>query len=62
MREVKKERMRKFIGMVKKDKVILKEKIEYNIRYGRKDEREEDVEKEEEIEKIEGLIKNMKDG
>ncbi len=56
------ESLRKFIGMVPQDTVLFNDTIAYNIRYGRTDASEEDVEKAAELAQIAGFIKHLPDG
>ncbi|SPU58654.1 ABC transporter [Brucella melitensis] len=62
VRDVTQESLRKFIGMVPQDTVLFNDTIAYNIRYGRTDASEEDVEKAAELAQIAGFIKHLPDG
>lgn len=62
VREVTQESLRKVIGMVPQDTVLFNDTIAYNIRYGRTDASEEEVEKAAEMAQISGFIRHLPDG
>lgn len=62
VRDVTQESLRKVIGMVPQDTVLFNDTIAYNIRYGRTDATDEDVEKAAEMAQISGFIKHLPDG
>lgn len=62
VRDVTQESLRKVIGMVPQDTVLFNDTIAYNIRYGRPDASEADVEKAAELAQISGFIKNLPEG
>ncbi|ASV86964.1 ABC transporter family protein [Ochrobactrum quorumnocens] len=62
VRDVTQESLRKVIGMVPQDTVLFNDTIAYNIRYGRTDATDEEVEKAAEMAQISGFIKHLPDG
>lgn len=62
VREVTQESLRKVIGMVPQDTVLFNDTIAYNIRYGRTDASDQDVEKAAEMAQISQFIKHLPEG
>lgn len=62
VRDVTQESLRKVIGMVPQDTVLFNDTIAYNIRYGRTDATEEEVEKAAEMAQISHFIQHLPDG
>ncbi len=62
VRDVTQESLRKVIGMVPQDTVLFNDTIAYNIRYGRPDATNEEVEKAAELAQISGFIKHLPEG
>jgi ATP-binding cassette subfamily B protein len=62
VRDVTQESLRKVIGMVPQDTVLFNDTIAYNIRYGRTDATEEEVEKAAEMAQISRFIQHLPDG
>ena len=62
VRDVTQESLRKVIGMVPQDTVLFNDTIAYNIRYGRPDASDEDVEKAAELAQISSFIQNLPEG
>jgi len=62
VRDVTQESLRKVIGMVPQDTVLFNDTIAYNIRYGRTDASDQDVEKAAEMAQISGFIKHLPEG
>lgn len=62
VRDVTQESLRKVIGMVPQDTVLFNDTIAYNIRYGRTDAIDEEVEKAAEMAQISGFIKHLPEG
>ncbi|PWL19125.1 metal ABC transporter permease [Falsochrobactrum shanghaiense] len=62
VRDVRQESLRKVIGMVPQDTVLFNDTIAYNIRYGRTDASEEEVEKAAELAQISGFISHLPEG
>jgi len=62
VRNVTQESLRKVIGMVPQDTVLFNDTIAYNIRYGRTDATEQEVEKAAEMAQISGFIKHLPEG
>ncbi|MBC2884583.1 ABC transporter ATP-binding protein/permease [Ochrobactrum sp. CM-21-5] len=62
VRDVSQESLRKVIGMVPQDTVLFNDTIAYNIRYGRTDASEEEVEKAAELAQISGFIQHLPEG
>ncbi|HWT63434.1 MAG TPA: ABC transporter ATP-binding protein/permease [Ochrobactrum sp.] len=62
VRDVTQESLRKVIGMVPQDTVLFNDTIAYNIRYGRTDATDEEVEKAAEMAQISGFIKHLPEG
>lgn len=62
VRDVTQESLRKVIGMVPQDTVLFNDTIAYNIRYGRPDATEEEVEKAAEMAQISGFIRHLPEG
>ncbi|MBV2142537.1 ABC transporter ATP-binding protein/permease [Falsochrobactrum sp. TDYN1] len=62
LRGVRQESLRKVIGMVPQDTVLFNDTISYNIRYGRTDASEEDVERAAELAQISGFISHLPEG
>lgn len=62
VRDVTQESLRKTIGMVPQDTVLFNDTIAYNIRYGRTDASDAEVEKAAELAQISGFIKNLPEG
>ena len=62
IRDVKQKSLRKQIGMVPQDTVLFNESILYNIRYGRPDASDEEVEQAAEMAQIGEFIKSLPDG
>jgi len=62
VREVTQESLRKVIGMVPQDTVLFNDTIAYNIRYGRNDASDQDVEKAAEMAQISQFIKHLPEG
>lgn len=62
VRNVTQESLRKVIGMVPQDTVLFNDTIAYNIRYGRTDATEEELEKAAEMAQIAGFIKHLPEG
>src|SRR5690606_30415939 len=56
------ESLRKVIGMVPQDTVLFNDTIAYNIRYGRTDASDEEVEKAAELAQISSFIQNLPEG
>ncbi len=62
VRDVAQESLRKAIGMVPQDTVLFNDTIAYNIRYGRPDATNEEVEKAAELAQISSFIKHLPEG
>ncbi|PCI04441.1 MAG: metal ABC transporter permease [Hyphomicrobiales bacterium] len=62
IRDVKQKSLRKQVGMVPQDTVLFNESILYNIRYGRPDASDEEVEQAAEMAQIGEFIKSLPDG
>ena len=62
VRDVTQESLRKVIGMVPQDTVLFNDTIAYNIRYGRTDATDEEVEKAAEMAQISGFIRHLPEG
>jgi len=62
VRDVTQESLRKVIGMVPQDTVLFNDTIAYNIRYGRTDATEEEVEKAADMAQISRFIQHLPDG
>ncbi|WP_313031515.1 ABC transporter ATP-binding protein/permease [Brucella sp.] len=62
VRDVTQESLRKVIGMVPQDTVLFNDTIAYNIRYGRTDASDQEVEKAAEMAQISGFIKHLPEG
>ncbi|WP_421565306.1 ABCB family ABC transporter ATP-binding protein/permease [Ochrobactrum sp. EDr1-4] len=62
VREVTQESLRKVIGMVPQDTVLFNDTIAYNIRYGRTDASDQDMEKAAEMAQISQFIKHLPEG
>ena len=62
VREVTQESLRKVIGMVPQDTVLFNDTIAYNIRYGRTDASDQEVEKAAEMAQISQFIKHLPEG
>ncbi|WP_455296398.1 ABCB family ABC transporter ATP-binding protein/permease [Brucella pituitosa] len=62
VRDVTQESLRKVIGMVPQDTVLFNDTIAYNIRYGRTDAIDEEVEKAAEMAQISGFIRHLPEG
>ncbi|MGU3400171.1 ABCB family ABC transporter ATP-binding protein/permease [Brucellaceae bacterium D45D] len=62
VRDVSQESLRKIIGMVPQDTVLFNDTIAYNIRYGRTDASDADVERAAELAQIAGFIKHLPEG
>jgi len=62
VRDVTQESLRKVIGMVPQDTVLFNDTIAYNIRYGRTDATEEEVQKAAELAQIAGFIQHLPEG
>ncbi len=62
VRDVTQESLRKAIGMVPQDTVLFNDTLAYNIRYGRPDASEADVEKAAELAQISGFIRHLPEG
>ncbi|MND35783.1 putative multidrug export ATP-binding/permease protein [compost metagenome] len=62
VRDVTQESLRKVIGMVPQDTVLFNDTIAYNIRYGRTDAADEEVEKAAEMAQISGFIRHLPEG
>lgn len=62
VRDVTQESLRKVIGMVPQDTVLFNDTIAYNIRYGRTDASDQEVEKAAEMAQISGFIKHLSEG
>lgn len=62
VRDVTQESLRKVIGMVPQDTVLFNDTIAYNIRYGRTDATDSEVEKAAEMAQISGFIKHLPEG
>ncbi len=62
VRDVAQESLRKVIGMVPQDTVLFNDTIAYNIRYGRPDATNEEVEKAAELAQISGFIQHLPEG
>lgn len=62
VRDVTQESLRKVIGMVPQDTVLFNDTIAYNIRYGRPDATDEEVEKAAELAQISSFIKHLPEG
>ncbi|MFD1197753.1 ABCB family ABC transporter ATP-binding protein/permease [Brucella gallinifaecis] len=62
VRDVTQESLRKVIGMVPQDTVLFNDTIAYNIRYGRTDATDQEVEKAAEMAQISSFIKHLPEG
>ncbi len=62
VRDVTQESLRKVIGMVPQDTVLFNDTIAYNIRYGRTDASDQEVEKAAEMAQISSFIKHLPEG
>ncbi|MDT6940268.1 ABC transporter ATP-binding protein/permease [Brucella pseudogrignonensis] len=62
LRDVTQESLRKVIGMVPQDTVLFNDTIAYNIRYGRTDATDDEVEKAAEMAQISQFIKHLPEG
>jgi ATP-binding cassette subfamily B protein len=62
VRDVTQASLRSVIGMVPQDTVLFNDTIAYNIRYGRPDAEEEEVQKAAELAQISGFIERLPDG
>ncbi|MGO1160987.1 ABCB family ABC transporter ATP-binding protein/permease [Brucella pseudogrignonensis] len=62
VRDVTQESLRKVIGMVPQDTVLFNDTIAYNIRYGRTDATDDEVEKAAEMAQISQFIKHLPEG
>ncbi|WP_312469054.1 MULTISPECIES: ABC transporter ATP-binding protein/permease [Brucella] len=62
VRDVTQASLRKVIGMVPQDTVLFNDTIAYNIRYGRTDASDQEVEKAAEMAQISGFIKHLPEG
>jgi len=62
VRDVTQESLRKVIGMVPQDTVLFNDTIAYNIRYGRTDASDQEVEKAAEMAQISQFIKHLPEG
>ncbi|WP_343313749.1 ABC transporter ATP-binding protein/permease [Brucella sp. BE17] len=62
VRHVTQESLRKTIGMVPQDTVLFNDTIAYNIRYGRTDANDTEVERAAELAQIAGFIKHLPEG
>ncbi|MBA8841182.1 ABC transporter ATP-binding protein/permease [Ochrobactrum sp. RH2CCR150] len=62
VRDVTQESLRKVIGMVPQDTVLFNDTIAYNIRYGRTDATEKEVEKAADMAQISRFIRHLPDG
>ncbi len=62
VRDVSQESLRKTIGMVPQDTVLFNDTIAYNIRYGRTDASDAEVERAAELAQIAGFIKHLAEG